>query len=70
MFKGEHILLVEHFFHTLISYMILNMKTIYSIGEDQKTLITERSIAAPLEKVWQAWTTDSKLEKWWAPLPY
>ncbi len=46
------------------------MKTIYSIGEDQKTLTAERSIEAPLEKVWQAWTTASELEKWWAPLPY
>ena len=46
------------------------MKTTYTIGENQKTLIAERSIEAPLEKVWHAWTTDSELDKWWAPLPY
>jgi uncharacterized protein YndB with AHSA1/START domain len=46
------------------------MKTVYTIGEDQKTLLAERSIEAPLEKVWAAWTNSEELDKWWAPLPY
>ncbi len=46
------------------------MKTKYTIGEDKKTLIAERSFSAPVAKVWQAWTTQEMLEKWWAPLPY
>lgn len=46
------------------------MKTIYTLGEDKKTLIAERSFTAPLEKVWQAWTDSNLLEKWWAPAPW
>lgn len=46
------------------------MKTIYTFGEDKKTLIAERSFAAPLERVWHAWTTSEELDKWWGPLPY
>ena len=46
------------------------MKTNYSIGEDNKTLIAKRSFTAPLEKVWHAWTTSEQLDLWWGPLPY
>lgn len=46
------------------------MKTTYTIGEDNKTLIAERSFQAPLEKVWRAWTDSTILEQWWAPLPW
>lgn len=46
------------------------MKTQYTIGEDNKTLIAERSFLAPLEKVWNAWTQSELLDIWWAPAPY
>jgi Activator of Hsp90 ATPase homolog 1-like protein len=53
-----------------LSYTLIYMKTIYTIGEDKKTLIAERSFTAPLEKVWLAWTDSDLLEKWWAPAPW
>ena len=46
------------------------MKTIYTISEDKRTLISERSFTASLEKVWGAWTDNERLEKWWAPAPW
>lgn len=46
------------------------MKTEYTVGEEGKTLIAKRSFQAPLEKVWQAWTSSEKLDAWWGPLPY
>lgn len=46
------------------------MKTKYTVTEDGMTLISERTFAAPVEKVWEAWTTQELLEQWWAPLPY
>ncbi len=35
-----------------------------------KKLIVTRSFNAPVDKVWQAWTESSFLDKWWAPKPY
>lgn len=46
------------------------MKTKYTIGEDKKTLVSERSFNAPLSKVWEAWTNADILDKWWGPAPY
>lgn len=46
------------------------MKTHYSVGEDQKTLIAKRSFNTPLEAVWNAWTTSEMLDTWWGPAPY
>lgn len=46
------------------------MKTIYSIADDNKTLLAERSFSASLEKVWDAWTRSELLDMWWGPLPY
>ncbi len=46
------------------------MKTLYTISDDKKTLVAERSFTAPLEKVWQAWTDHTILETWWAPAPW
>lgn len=46
------------------------MKTNYSIGEDKKTLIAQRSFNAELGKVWHAWTDSDMLDKWWGPKPY
>lgn len=46
------------------------MKTVYTISDDKKTLVSERSFTAPLEQVWGAWTDNTLLEKWWAPAPW
>jgi uncharacterized protein YndB with AHSA1/START domain len=46
------------------------MDTSYTISDDGRTLVAERTIAAPLEKVWSAWTKETRLEAWWAPTPW
>jgi uncharacterized protein YndB with AHSA1/START domain len=33
-------------------------------------LVLERTLAAPRELVWKAWTDPEHLRKWWAPKPY
>lgn len=35
-----------------------------------KQIVVERLFEAPREKVWQAWTDSSVLEKWFAPKPW
>jgi uncharacterized protein YndB with AHSA1/START domain len=34
---------------------------------DNNSLNLERVIAAPVERVWELWTTASGIEQWWAP---
>lgn len=45
-------------------------ETTYTIDESNKTVTAIREFGAPLEKVWQAWTTQEGLEQWWAPEPW
>lgn len=45
-------------------------KTIFTPGEDKKSMVIERELNASLEQVWQAWTKQELLEKWWAPEPW
>jgi uncharacterized protein YndB with AHSA1/START domain len=33
-------------------------------------LALERTLDAPVELVWQAWTTPEHIKRWWAPRPY
>ena len=35
-----------------------------------KKIFVSRQFDAPKTKVWEAWTTSSLLDKWWAPKPY
>ncbi len=34
------------------------------------TLVTERVIDAPRDRVWRAWTDPEELKRWWGPLPF
>lgn len=45
-------------------------KAVFSENPDQKTLTIQRTFAAPLERVWAAWTQKELLEQWWAPGPW
>jgi uncharacterized protein YndB with AHSA1/START domain len=33
----------------------------------EKELTLERIVNAPIDRVWQAWTTPEELKKWWGP---
>jgi uncharacterized protein YndB with AHSA1/START domain len=48
------------------------MKNNTSITKDltNRKLNITREFAAPVEKVWRAWTESDLLDKWWAPKPY
>ncbi len=35
-----------------------------------KTVTVEKIFSAPRSKVWEAWSTQDILEKWWAPKPW
>jgi uncharacterized protein YndB with AHSA1/START domain len=42
-------------------------KTTFTIGEDKKTLIVERTFDAPKAKVWAAHSDPKILARWWGP---
>lgn len=37
---------------------------------DDMDLVLERTLDAPRDLVWKAWTTPEHLMRWWAPRPY
>jgi uncharacterized protein YndB with AHSA1/START domain len=37
---------------------------------DGKKITVTREFAAPVEKVWRAWTEKELLDQWWAPKPW
>ncbi|MCW3125457.1 MAG: hypothetical protein JWO03_1115 [Bacteroidetes bacterium] len=45
-------------------------KTQLSKDAANKKIIVVREFAAPVAKVWAAWTQYSLLDQWWAPKPY
>jgi len=45
-------------------------KTLISRDLGNKKLHITREFNAPANKVWQAWTDSSLLDKWWAPKPW
>ena len=45
-------------------------KTVFTKDIANKKLHVTREFAAPLDKVWAAWTESDILDKWWAPKPW
>jgi uncharacterized protein YndB with AHSA1/START domain len=43
------------------------MKTSRQKTVDSKQFTIDRTLKAPIEKVWKMWTTKEGLEKWWGP---
>jgi uncharacterized protein YndB with AHSA1/START domain len=42
----------------------------FAVDEQNNTINVKREFAAPLEKVWAAWTQSDLLDQWWAPKPW
>jgi uncharacterized protein YndB with AHSA1/START domain len=48
------------------SALLLN----FSVDKENKRIQVEREFAAPVSKVWAAWTEGQLLDQWWAPKPW
>jgi len=42
----------------------------FSVDKENKKVKVERGFAAPIDKVWAAWTQSEILDQWWAPKPW
>jgi uncharacterized protein YndB with AHSA1/START domain len=42
-------------------------ETKFTVQDDKKTLVIERTFSAQRSKVWTAWTTPELFVKWWGP---
>jgi uncharacterized protein YndB with AHSA1/START domain len=42
----------------------------FSVDKENKKISVKREFAAPLSKVWAAWTESELLDQWWAPKPW
>lgn len=42
----------------------------FSVDKENKKILVKREFAAPLSKVWTAWTDSQMLDQWWAPKPW
>ncbi len=42
----------------------------FTVDKPNNRIRVERSFAAPLARVWAAWTDPAILDRWWAPKPY
>lgn len=42
----------------------------FIVDKENKCIRVTREFAAPLTRVWDAWTNPEILEQWWAPKPY
>ncbi len=47
-----------------------NLLMNFTVDKANKTINVERAFAAPLAKVWAAWTESELLDQWWAPRPW
>jgi uncharacterized protein YndB with AHSA1/START domain len=48
------------------SVLVMN----FSVDREKSKINVERQFAAPVEKVWSAWTDSKLLDQWWAPKPW
>lgn len=42
----------------------------FTVDKETRTVNVQREFDAPLDLVWDAWTTAEILDQWWAPKPY
>ncbi len=42
----------------------------FAVNKENNTIHVIREFDAPLELVWQAWTTSELLDQWWGPQPW
>ncbi len=42
----------------------------FSVDKENRKINVKREFAAPLSKVWAAWTQSGLLDQWWAPKPW
>ncbi|WP_188935019.1 SRPBCC family protein [Dyadobacter endophyticus] len=42
----------------------------FSVDKENNRINVEREFAAPVAKVWAAWTQSELLDQWWAPRPW
>ncbi len=42
----------------------------FSVDKGNKKITVRREFAAPVAKVWAAWTESALLDQWWAPKPW
>ena len=42
----------------------------FSVDRENKKISVKREFAAPLSKVWAAWTKSELLDQWWVPKPW
>ena len=42
----------------------------FSVDKENNRVNVEREFAAPVGKVWAAWTQQELLDQWWAPRPW
>ena len=42
----------------------------FSVEKENSKIKVKREFAAPVEKVWSAWTESEILDQWWAPKPW
>ena len=47
-----------------------NLLMNFSVDKENKKINVKREFAAPISKVWAAWTQSELLDQWWAPKPY
>ena len=50
--------------------MITKHKASFAKNAEAKKITVTKEIDAPIEKVWEAWTTAAQLDKWWGPKPW
>ena len=48
----------------------MSKQTVIKKDLTKKQLIATREFAAPIDLVWQAWTTPEIMDQWWAPKPW